>query len=83
MVRSLLRRCMVSLCFVALLVAFGHAEEADQLLARANQAEQVCQLDAAAELYHRAATMWPEDFNLRYAAGLHCILEVISKPSVR
>ncbi len=64
MVRLLSRWCMVSLCFFALLVAFGHAEDVEQLVAAAEQAEQGGQLDAAAELYHRAAASRPEDFSI-------------------
>jgi tetratricopeptide (TPR) repeat protein len=64
---------MFSLPFFVLLVAFGHAEEVEQLIARAKQAEQGGQLDAAAELYHRAAAVRPAGFNIQYGVGLHCV----------
>jgi tetratricopeptide (TPR) repeat protein len=57
-----------------LLVASGYAGEVEQLLAAAEQAEQGGQLDVAAELYHRAAAIQPENFNLQYAVGLHCVM---------
>jgi Flp pilus assembly protein TadD len=74
MARRLSRLCVVSLGLVALRVALGQAEEVEQLLARAKQAEQAGQLGAAAEWYHRTAASRPEDFNLQYAVGLHCIV---------
>jgi predicted TPR repeat methyltransferase len=68
--RQLSWLCVVFLCLFPWLVSSGHAGEVEQLLAAAKQAEQAGQLDAAAELYHRAAAMRPEDFTAQVVASL-------------
>jgi tetratricopeptide (TPR) repeat protein len=74
MLRQLSWPCAVVLCLFPWLVASGYTGGVEEILAAAEQAEQGGQLDAAAELYHRAAAIRPEDFNLQCAVGLHCIL---------
>jgi hypothetical protein len=74
MLRQQSRPYAVVLCLFPWLVASGYTGEVDQLLAAAEQAEHGGQLDVAAELYHRAAAMQPENFNLQYTVGLHCLL---------
>jgi len=52
------------------LVACSAAENAEQLIALAEQAKQEERLHAAADLYHRAARLRPDDFNVQYETGL-------------
>jgi hypothetical protein len=70
MLRQLSRPCVVGLCLSPLLGASGYTEDVEELLAAAEQAEQGGQLEAAAELYHRAAAIQPENFNLQYTEHL-------------
>jgi Flp pilus assembly protein TadD len=63
------RRGLVLLC-LSLLVTCSSAENAEQLLALAESSKQAGRLSAAADLYHRAAGLKPEDFNVQYGTGL-------------
>ncbi|MDQ3829723.1 MAG: hypothetical protein M3361_10540, partial [Candidatus Tectomicrobia bacterium] len=60
---------LLLLC-LAFLVACSAAENAEQLIALAEQAKQEERLHAAADLYHRAAGLKPDDFNVQYGTGL-------------
>jgi Flp pilus assembly protein TadD len=52
------------------LVSCGQGSNAEWLVASAQKAEQEGQLSIAAELYHRAAALKPDDFNTHYHAAL-------------
>jgi tetratricopeptide (TPR) repeat protein len=63
------RRKLWLLC-LSILVACSASENAEKLIALAEQAKQEERLNVAADLYHRAAGLKPDDFNVQYGTGL-------------
>ena len=57
------RRKLWLLC-LSILVACSASENAEKLIALAEQAKQEERLNVAADLYHRAAGLKPDDFNV-------------------
>jgi tetratricopeptide (TPR) repeat protein len=55
---------------LALLAACEHAGEAERVLAVAEEAKKAGQLQVAADLYHWAAELRPQDFDIQYRTAL-------------